>query len=123
MGMTVYLPGDQYDLLTTRYLGDNAERTIMRGLVEDNPWTHFTGGSPINITRMLELESARNPGSTTDQMVVGLMHERIGEIGVSIMPRVITILNKGRDFVAQVESKYSEFFFKRPNTMRYRRAI
>ena len=123
MGMTVYLPGDQYDLLTTRYLGDNAERTIMRGLMEDNPWTHFTKGSPINIARMLELESANNPGSTTDQMVIGLMHERIGEIGVSIMPRVITILNKGRDFVAQVESKYSEYFFKRPNTVRYRRAI
>ena len=123
MGMTVYLPGEQYDLLTTRYLGDNAERTIMRGLVEDNPWTHFTKGSPLNIERLLELDAASNPGSTTDQMVVGLKHPRIAEIGVSIMPRVITILNKGRDYVAQVESKYADFWFKRPTLVRYRRAI
>ena len=123
MGMTVYLPGSQYDLLTTKYLGDNAERTIMRGLKEDNPWTHFTNGSPISIERVLELSSARNPGVATDQMVVGLKHERIAELGVSIMPRVITILNKGRDMVAQVESKYADLWFKRPNTMRYRRAI
>ena len=123
MGMTVYLPGEQYDLLTTRYLGDNAERTIMRGLMEDNPWTHFTKGSPINIERLLELDAASNPGSTTDQMVVGLKHPRIAEIGVSIMPRVITILNKGRDYVAQVESKYADFWFKRPTLVRYRRGI
>ena len=122
-GMTVMLPGLQYDLLTTRYLGDNAERTIMRGLREDNPWTHFTNGSPLNIVRMLELDSALNPGSTSDQMVVMLKHERVAEIGVSIMPRVITILNKGRDMVAQVESKYSELFFKRPNVSIYHRAI
>ena len=51
MGMTVYLPGDQYDLLTTRYLGDNAERTIMRGLVEDNPWTHFHQAEAQSISR------------------------------------------------------------------------
>ena len=121
-GLTVYLPGDQYDLLTTRYLGDNAERTIMRGLMEDNPWTHFAG-TPINISRMLELDAARNPGSTTDQMVVGLKHQRVAEMGVSIMPRVITILNQGRNMVAQVESKYSDLFFKRPETVRYRRGI
>ena len=114
MGMTVYMPGDQYDLRTTRYLGDYAERTNMRGLVEDNPWTHFTGGSPINIARMLELDAARNPGSATDQMVVWLKHPRVAEIGVSIMPRVITILNEGRDMVAQVESKYSNLFFNGP---------
>ena len=121
-GMTVFLPGTQYDELTTRYLGDNAERTIMDGLFSDNPWTHFTG-NPINIARMLELDSTRNPGSTTDQMIVGLRHQRVGELGVSIMPRVITILNEGREMCAQVESKYSEYFFKRPETTRYRRAI
>ena len=27
----------------------------MRGLVEDNPWTHFTGGSPLQVDRVLQL--------------------------------------------------------------------
>ena len=63
-GMTVYLPGEQYDLLTTRYIGDNAERTLMASIIADNPWTHFTGGSPLMIQRVLELDSAMNPGST-----------------------------------------------------------
>ena len=66
MGMTVYLPGTQYDLLTSRYLGDNAERTVMRGLREDNPWTHFTSqnggaGSPLMIMRLLELDCGPQP--------------------------------------------------------------
>lgn len=121
-GMTIYLPGLQYDLLTTRFLGDNAERTIMDGLMSDNPWTHFTG-NPINLARVLELSSARNPGSTTDQMVVTLKHPRVAEMGVSIMPRVLRILDKGRVICAQVEAKFSPLFVKRPDVIFYRRAI
>ena len=91
-------------LLTSRYLGDDAERTIMRGLMEDNPWTHFTSGSPLMIMRLLELDSARNPGSTNDRMITTLKHPRICQMGVSIMPRVLKIEDKGRVICAQVES-------------------
>ena len=119
MGMTVYLPGTQYDLLKSRYLGDNAERTIMRGLMEDNPWTYFTKGSPLMVERVLELDSARNPGSTTDRMVTTLKHPRICELGVSIMPRVLRIEDKGRVICAQVESEYSDLWVKRPQDINY----
>ena len=122
-GMTVYLPGTQYDLLTSRYLGDNAERTVMRGLMEDNPWTHFTNGSPLSIARVLELDSALNPGSTVDRMITALKHERVAEMGVSIMPRVLRIIDQGRVITAQVESKFSNLFVKRPNTIYYRNNI
>ena len=118
-GMTVYLPGEQYDLLTSRYLGDNAERTIMLGLMTDNPWTHFTNGSPLSIERVLELDSALNPGATTDRMIVALKHERVAEIGVSIMPRVLRIVDQGRVICAQVESKFSNLSMKRPSTVYY----
>jgi hypothetical protein len=123
-GMTVYLPGTQYDLLTSRYLGDNAERTVMRGLMEDNPWTHFTSqnggpGSPLMIMRLLELDSARNPGSTQDRMITTLKHPRIAEIGVSIMPRVLRIMDEGRVIKAQVESEYAELWVKRPQDLYY----
>ena len=126
-GMSVWLPGTQYDLLNSRFIGDDAERTIMRTLMEDNPWTHFTAqygtASPLMVHRVLELDSALNPGSTTDRMVVGLKHERIAEMGVAFQPRVLTILNQGRNICVQVESKFSPVFFKRPNTVRYRDAI
>ena len=119
MGMTVYLPGTQYDLLTTKYIGDAAERTVMRSIMEDNPWTHFTKGSPLMIERVLELDSALNPGATMDRMIVGLKHERVAEMGVSITPRVLRIMDKGRVICAQVESKFSNLFVKRADTIQY----
>ena len=122
-GMTVYLPGTQYDLLTSRYLGDDAERTIMRGLMEDNPWTHFTNGSPLMIMRLLELDSARNPGSSDDRMITTLKHPRICQMGVSIMPRVLKIEDKGRVICAQVESEYSELWVRRPQDLYYLETI
>ena len=120
-GCTVYLPGTQYDLLTSRYVGDNAERTIMRTLMEDNPWTHTTK-SPLMIERVLELNNA-GVGATTDRMVVALKHERVAEMAVSIMPRVLRILDKGRVVTAQVEAKFSPLFVKRPKTIYYLDAI
>ena len=122
-GMTVYLPGEQYDLLNSRYLGDNAERTVMRGLMEDNPWTYFTNGSPLMVMRLLELDSARNPGSTNDRMITTLKHPRIAEIGVSIMPRVLRIMDNGRVINAQVESEYSELWVKRPQDVYYLESV
>lgn len=118
-GMTVYLPGAQYDQLTHRFIGDNSERTIMRALMEDNPWTHFTKGSPLMVERVLELDSTRNPGATTDRMIVGLKHERVAEMGVAYEPRVLKVLDKGRVICAQVESKFSPLFVKRASTIQY----
>ena len=122
-GMTVYLPGEQYDLLNSRYLGDNAERTVMRGLMEDNPWTYFTNGSPLMIMRLLELDAARNPGSANDRMITTLKHPRICEMGISIMPRVLRIMDEGRVIKAQVESEYSELWVKRPQDLYYLESV
>ena len=122
-GMTVYLPGEQYDLLNSRYLGDNAERTVMRGLMEDNPWTYFTNGSPLMIMRLLELDAARNPGSTNDRMITTLKNPRIAEMGISIMPRVLRIMDEGRVIKAQVESEFSELWVKRPQDVYYLESV
>lgn len=122
-GMTVYLPGLQYDLLTTRYIGDNAERPLMRSIMEDNPWTALTGGNAVSIERVLELDSSRLsavPGSglTQDRMVVTLRHPRVCEMGVSISPRVLRIQDKGRVVCAQIEAKFSPLFVKRGSVIR-----
>ena len=116
-GMTVFLPGTQYDALTTHYIGDNAERTLMRSIIEDNPWTHFTQGDPLTIERVLELDGMGMGGS--DRMVIGLRNERVVNMGVSIQPRILGIVNKGRVVCAQVESKFSEAWFLRPYAYTY----
>ena len=120
-GMTVWLPGEQYDLLTTLFIGDNSERTLLKAIKEDNPWTEFSG-SPLMVERVAnELDSAGV--SNTDRMVVGLKHPRVIKMMVSINPRVLRVMDKGRIICAQVESKYSPPFLLRPFGIRYVDAI
>lgn len=121
-GLNVYLPGAQYDLLTDKYIGDDQRRTVMDSLKADNPWSHFTENEtgtrqPLGLKRVMELAGAG--ASNTDRMITMLKHMRIAEMGVSIMPRVLAVVNKGRVICAQVESKYSPLFVKRPNTIYY----
>ena len=73
------------------------------------------------IERVLEL-AGRGEGDS-DRMVVGLKNMRVAEMGVAFNPRVLKILDMGRDICAQVESKFSPVFMKRPETMRYRDGI
>ena len=115
-GMSIYLPGEQYDLLTHRYVGDNAERTVMDSILRDNPWTHMTGNQ-LMIHRVLELNN-RGQGNT-DRMIVAMRDPRIAEMGVPISPRLLRILDKGRVFCGMVEAKFSPLFVKRPSTIRY----
>lgn len=119
-GLTVYLPGEQYDMLTTKYIGDNAEHTLMASIMRDNPWTHFTG-NPIAIERVLELSGAG--ASNTDRMVIGIRDSRVAEMGVSIPPRVLRIMDKGRLVCGMIEAKFSPLFVKRPTTIYYVDAI
>lgn len=115
-GMTVYLPGEQYDSLSNLYIGDNAEKTLMKSILEDNPWTNFSK-QPLSIVRVLELSGIAS--GNRDRMVVGLKNPRVAEMGVAIDPRVLRILDEGRNIKAQVEAKFSELFVRRPSTIRY----
>lgn len=115
-GLTIYLPGFEYDLLTDIYIGDNADKTLMRSIIEDNPWTHFSG-QPIMFKRVIELENAG--ASNNQRMVITLKNSRICEMGVSIMPRVLRIMDKGRVICALVEAKFSSLFVKRPKQIYY----
>ena len=119
-GMTVYLPQTQYDMLTTRYIGDNAERTLMRSLMEDNVWTQFTG-RPLSILRVVELDDIVETAVNGSQarMVVGLKNPNVAELGMAISPRLIRLLDQGRKIRGQIEARFGEVWVKRPDTMRY----
>ena len=115
-GMTVYLAPREYDLLNIVYIGDNAEKTVMRSILEDNPWTNRTG-RPLTFESVLELEN-RGTG-TTSRMIVTLKHDRIFEIGVPVYPRVLRVMDKGRVICAQTEAEFSPLYVKRPKNIYY----
>ena len=119
-GMTIYLPGPEYDLLTTRYIGDNAERTLMRSIKEQNVWTEFTG-QPLMIERVIELESivATAVNGSKSRMVTALKNTNVAEMAIAIQPRLIRLLDQGRVIKGQVEARFGEVWVKRPDTIRY----
>ena len=111
-GMTVYLPIAQYSLMSDKYVM-NTDKSLMKSMMDDNPWTTFTG-MPLNFVQVAELD---------DKMIVSLKSSRVCEMGVSIMPRVVKVMDAGRWFKVQTESKFSELFVKRPNLIRYTTGI
>ena len=121
-GVIVMLPSEQFDLLTTRFIGDNAERTLLKAMLEDNPWTNETG-NPIMIVRALELDelgqTAAGVADQSDRMIVTVKTMEVAEVGVSIEPRVIRVFEKEHSFCAPVEAKFSNCWVKRPNIIRY----
>ena len=120
-GLCVYLPTQQYNRLVSRFIGDDEDRSVMRAILEDNPWTHRTS-NPVMFKSMKELAGA-GASTNTDRMVTAVKNMRVFEMGVSISPRVLRILDKGRVINAQVEYKFGSLFVKRPTIMRYRDAI
>lgn len=116
-GMTVYLPTQQYNRLATRFIGDNEDRSVMRAIMEDNSWSMRTG-NPVMFRSVPELN---NRGvSNVDRMMVACRDDRVYEAGVSIPPRVLRIMDKGRGVCIMVEYKFSTLFMKRPTVCRYR---
>ena len=114
--LCVYLPVKQYNRLSTRYIGDDEDRSVMRAILEDNAWTHRTGTRPM-FKSVQELKGAAP--SDKDRMVIACKDTRVAEVGMPIQPRVLQILNQGRVQTAQVEYKFSSLFVKRPSTIRY----
>ena len=119
-GMSIYLPTQQFNRLVTRFVGDNQEVSVMRGILMDNPWT-FRTGSEVMFKSVPELNNAG--ASNTDRMVIACKDPRVFEMGVSIPPRVLRVLDQGRNICAQIEYKFSSMFMKRATTVRYRDAI
>ena len=116
--MCVMLPPAQYDLLSHVYVGDNAERTLFRQLMEDNPWTNRTGNA-LMIESVIELDSSRGHVSS-DRMITTVKHQYIAEFPVAFEPRLIRVEEQGYGICAPVEAKFGYFWLKRPTIMRYR---
>ena len=114
--LCIYLGVKQYNRLSTRYVGDDEDRSVMRAILEDNAWSHRTGDQPM-FKSVQELKGAAP--SDKDRKVIACKDTRVAEVGMPIQPRVLQILNRGRVQTAQVEYKFSSLFVKRPSTIRY----
>ena len=115
-GLTIYLPTTQFDLLSSKYVGDNQEWSVMRSIMEDNPWKYRTGNQPM-FESVPELTGVG--AGDSDRMVVSIKDERIAQMGVSIQPRVIKIEESKRQFCAPVEYKFSPPWILRPKQLHY----
>ena len=123
-GAAVFLPGPQYDRLSDLYIGDNAERTLLRSIMDDNPWTNYTG-NPVMFERCLELAGILETAihTSTDRMVTCIKDERVAEVGVSIEPRLIRLQDDLYSIKGPVESKHGNAWVKRPKMIRYYNGI
>ena len=111
-GLAIYLPGAEYDLLCNP-LGDDANKSIMDWLERMNPFTKMTG-NPVKFHRLMELSST---------MLTTVKDKRVFEMAMPISPRVIKIMDMGRNIVAQIEYKIGRFYVKRPSYIRQLTAI
>ena len=115
-GLCVYLPVAQYNKITSDPIGDNAARTIWAYIKAYNPWTERTG-QLVELKSVSELNQAG--ASSADRMIVAVKDNRVMEMGVPFLPRVLNVWNKGREVVAQLEYKFGPLFVKRPTTILY----
>ena len=116
MGMCIYLPRKQYNLLTSTPFGDDANKSVWDFIKLYNPWTEETGETPM-LKSLLELKGAA-PGDD-DRMIVAVNDTRVWEMAIPIYPRVITTLYLGFDVKAPMEFKISAPNIKRPGAIRY----
>lgn len=126
-GLCVYLPTKQFGRMSSRFIGDGEDVTVMQAIKNDNPWKHHVeqygegSGSEIMFKSMIELKGAGGQigGSASDRMVITVRDDRVFEMGVPYFPRVLRIMDKGRSVCALVEYKFGSLFVKRPSVIRY----
>jgi len=115
-GLTIYLPIDQFALVTETNIAADANKTVWDFVSQYNTWTQMTGQKPM-IKQVAELATA-GAGSTA-RLLVGFNDVKVMEMAIPMMPRVITTINHGYTVDAPLEYKVSGLNVKRPGTMRY----
>ena len=115
-GLCIYLPVAQFNKITSDPIGDNASRTVWAYIKMYNPWTERTGMA-VELKSVIELKGAGT--GATDRMIVAVKDNRVMEMGVPFLPRVLNVWNKGREVIAQLEYKFGSLFVKRPTTILY----
>lgn len=106
--LAIYCPPSLWSYLVNTPRSATTDTTIWGFLsdLRNNAWSQYTGGDNFEILNVKELETAGVNG--TPRVLFGFPDERkIWEMGMSISPRVITILDKAHYLEAPMEYKIS----------------
>lgn len=114
-GMCIYLPITQASILTETLRVDT-DLSVWEWVVNNNAWRSYTG-ERIMLKWVKELKGAA-PGNA-DRMIIGFKNQRIMEMAVPIMPRILNIENRSYTMSAPMEYKLSGLNVKRPDGLRY----
>ena len=110
------LPTVAYDVLSTTPLGTDANKTIMAFLRTNNPWTERTGQTVV-FESLTRCKDAADTGE--GRAIVYPMTNRVLEMAIPIMPRIITTQQDGYVIKAPMEYSMSGVNLKRSSMMRY----
>jgi len=119
-GLTLYLPIAQADILLNTNYADDASKTVWEYVKVNNTWTNYTG-QPLDLQIVSEFSGAG--AGSTDRCLFGFNIDRVMEMAIPIMPRVISILPIAYGFEAPMEYKVSGLNVKRGTAMEYIDAI
>ena len=115
-GLCVYMPINEFNIVTSKPIGDNVEKSIWDYVRMFNPWTEYTGEQPM----LKAVQELKNAGpSNAQRMVIAVNDRRVWEMAVPIYPRILTTINYGYTVTAPMEYKMSALNVKRPSTIRY----
>lgn len=118
-GLCVYLPIEQFNKVTSFPFGDNSDRSIWDYIEMYNPWTRYTGETPM-LKAVQELDDAGGTANAKlDRMIIAVNSNRVWEMAIPIFPRILTTINYGYVITAPMEYKMSALNIKRPTTIRY----
>jgi len=120
-GMTLYLPVAQADLLMNTNYADDATKTVWDYVSVNNSWTKGYTGQPLKLEIVKEFAGAG--AGSTDRCLFGCNNDRVMEMAIPIMPRVINTIEQAYGVVAPMEYKVSGLNVKRGTSMDYWDAI
>lgn len=115
-GMTIYLPIKQYDIITTKTLGTNVDKTVWEFVRMQNPWTYRTG-NPLELRSVAELAAAG--AASADRALFGFNDPKVMEMAMPISPRVLKTLETMYGAAAPMEYKISGLNVKHPKACLY----
>jgi len=119
-GLTLYLPIAQADILLNTNYADDASKTVWEYVKVNNSWTNYTG-QELKLEIVKEFAGAG--AGSTDRCLFGFNNDRVMEMAIPIMPRVINTIEQPYGVVAPMEYKVSGLNVKRGTAMDYWDAI
>ena len=116
--ITVYLPIEQHNLITSTRLTDSPNLTAWEWAKKNNQFTNMTN-KELELEMVAELKGA-GVGSGVDRMIVGMKSREIMEFAQPISPRVLEVIPQGFSFQVPLEFKIGPSLnVKRPIGLRY----